>query len=198
MWFFLFLKHFGLTWQKQKEKHHIIFIWFHLCLSDVSSYHLHAQLQEEPSPSATPHHLQTPHLHHGPEQHRVHAGRLPWGTAPSWQDVDPWGPQLGPGSWQGPLQLHRQPGQHQGRDHRHGGSGADGREKTPIHGQPQLGAHLRQSHPGVQSWGVLKDTSFFYRDTGQSQHTNSRTHNHKDMSMIIFDNHLQYTPLGCV
>lgn len=145
-----------------------------VCLSGLFSDHLHAQLQKDPSSSATPHHLQTPHLHHGPEQHRVHAGRLPRGTAPSQWDVEPWEPGPGPGPRQGPLQLHRQPGQHQGCNHSHGGSGGHGGEETPVHRQPQLGAHLWQSRPGVQSWGVLEDTPFLYRDTGQSQHTQTR------------------------
>lgn len=102
-----------------------------LPLSAPCSVIMHHHLQEDPSPSPTTDHpVQTIHIHHGPEQHRIRSGCLHgWGLG------TPDGHQLAAGL----VQLHREHRQHESPYSSHRGGQCPGARS----GQP---ARHKQHH----------------------------------------------------
>lgn len=130
-----------------------------LILLVLSSGIISSQLQEDSTSCAPAHHHQASYLCNSPEQYRVHPRCLPWGQASTGWSVDH--RQSRPSH----LQLHGQPGQHQGGYHGHGVSS---KQEACVVRQPHLGPDMRQSSAGVQGWGVPQNPTFLYWDTGNN------------------------------
>lgn len=100
-----------------------------LILLVLSSGFISYQLQEDSTSCAPAHHHQASYLCDSPEQHRIHTRCLPRGQASTRRSVDHRQPRPTH------LQLHGQPGQHQGGHHGHGVSS---RQEACVFGQPHL------------------------------------------------------------
>lgn len=116
--------------------------------SCVSCSCLVYKLQEDAAPGAPADHLQASDLGDGPEQHRIHTGRLPGQPRPADGPVGPGRPR--------PVQLHGQSGQQQGLEL---GTG-DGCRPAPR-GEPG-----RAGPAGVQGRGVLQGLAPLHRGPG--------------------------------
>ena len=113
--------------------------YFHLPLSPPCSVIMHHHLQEDASSSPATHHpVQTLHIHHGAEQHRVRPGCL-HGRGLRLAD----GHQLPTG----PVQLHGEHRQHEGPDGSHrGGQRSGARPRQPARHQQHHHHHCHRHH----------------------------------------------------